>query len=286
MIVISVCDYFWKYKFAVWYCGGGGGGAHYEVIVCWYAGYPWVNNTYPRFINFDKARSFLFSLDFSSSNSVYSVEEDSIISFKGGNCFYFVLRFTSNFIWNPPERIWSTNSLSRSVKYAEHSWIGHSRALSGSLLGNCKNISNIWSELLCMIIPFYISVIAWFMKSDNTHVECLINFLLCCVRHIISFAYAETHPTFTFLLISIKSWLLVWNLSEWLCLEQELLVCLQTLQWSLLDYPKFQSSKITNFNVITALKKTPIFEVPLGVMVGEFELIQQAQYCWFLFLQA
>ena len=86
---------------------------------------------------------FIFNLDSSSSDPLFSVEAD------------FVLRFTSNGIWNPPVSIISSNYLDRAVKYDQHIWRIHALTISVRMLDNCKNLSNILSGLSCMSIPLY-----------------------------------------------------------------------------------------------------------------------------------
>ena len=101
---------------------------------------PWVNDTDPWFVDFNKAQ-FLFNLDYSSSNAIYLVEADFLTSCKADNCFEFVFRFTSNGILKPLVSIISTDSLAISVKYVEHSWIVRAHALYGKMLDDCKNLS-------------------------------------------------------------------------------------------------------------------------------------------------
>ena len=96
----------------------------------------------------------IFNMYYYSFNDLYSVESDSLTSWKAANCFDFVFRFIGNGIWKPPVSIWSTSYLTRAVKYDEHSWIGYVRVLYGRLLDICKKLSNISSGMPCMSIPF------------------------------------------------------------------------------------------------------------------------------------
>ena len=66
VIVISTLYERWKYIFAVWSCGGSG--VNNKVVVFLSAGSPWVNDTDPQFFGFNEAQSFLFNMDYSSSN--------------------------------------------------------------------------------------------------------------------------------------------------------------------------------------------------------------------------
>ena len=134
-----------------------------------------------------------------SFNALYSVEVDSITSCKSDNCFEFVSRFTVNGIWNPQVSTRFTSSLTRDVKYAEHSWIGHARALYGRLCYSCKKVLKFHQGCLTWVSHFNLSILAWFLKSDDPRLECSMNYLLSRARHSTSCTYEETHPTFTFL---------------------------------------------------------------------------------------
>ena len=112
-----------------------------------------MNDTEPLFVYFNIARSFLVDQD-SSSNKFYLMEADSLTSWKVSNCFGFMFSFTSNVIWKLLVSIQSRNSLDMSVKYSEHSWIGHALSLSVRLLDNSKIISIFMSGLHCMNILF------------------------------------------------------------------------------------------------------------------------------------
>ena len=96
----------------------------------------------------------LTNLYSSSCNALYWVEAYNITSCKAANCFDLVFKFTSNWIWYPPVSILSTNSLDRAVKYVEHSWTGHSRALYVRLNDNYKNLSKHLSGMSRKSIPF------------------------------------------------------------------------------------------------------------------------------------
>ena len=154
MIVVYACNDYWKYTSTVLSCGGGGGGAHYEVVACSFAGSLWVNDNDPRFVDFNKAQSFLFNMFSSYSNYLYSAETEYITSRKASKCFDSVSIFSINGIWKPPVRIWSRSSLTRTVKYAEHIWIGHVRSLYIRLLDSCKNLSIFCQGCLAWVSNF------------------------------------------------------------------------------------------------------------------------------------
>ena len=151
MIVVSDWDDCWKYKLSVGYFVGSS--SYCEFVACSSAGSLWVNYTDPRLVDFNKMWN-LFNIFLSSSNSLSSEESDYITSFKSANSFESVSRFTGDDIWKPLVSIQSNSSLTRSVKYAEHIWIGHACSLYGSLVDSCKNLSNISSGLRCMSIKF------------------------------------------------------------------------------------------------------------------------------------
>ena len=66
VIVVSTLYERWKYIFAVWSCGVSG--VHYKVVMFLSAVSSWVNGTEPHFFGFNEAQSFLFNMDYSSSN--------------------------------------------------------------------------------------------------------------------------------------------------------------------------------------------------------------------------
>ena len=101
-----------------------------------------------------KPEVFVFNLGYSSSNALYSTDTESLTFLKLANCFDLMFKFTSNGILKPPVSILPINYLDRGVKYAAHIWIGRDCALSGRLLDNWKNLSNILAGLPRMSIPF------------------------------------------------------------------------------------------------------------------------------------